>query len=220
MTGEIVEIHCGNPPVKYKVHKATLCAASSYFRAAFDGKFKEAGEGCIKLVDESPEILDIVLKSIYAERFDYEWRTADPFARNLLLLELYTVFDKYDLPALAAMVFDAVKESYELSNTGPSYRDITLVYQNTPESSSLRSYIVHRAAWTCLATKPRKFHPVYEKTMENIPDFAIDLSRAFFRAIGKYYDDPRTWPLQELGAPNNGANGSGTAPASTGGGAT
>lgn len=50
-----IYILIGPTHTKYGIHKALLCARSSFFRAALTGRFKEAREGTVTLEDEDPE---------------------------------------------------------------------------------------------------------------------------------------------------------------------
>ncbi|KLP07984.1 uncharacterized protein LW94_10712 [Fusarium fujikuroi] len=45
-------ISCGKD--RYPVHKAIICPRSHFFKAACDGKFKEAQTGTINLPDDDP----------------------------------------------------------------------------------------------------------------------------------------------------------------------
>ncbi len=63
----MVNISVGVDPKSkvFHVHKALLTAASLYLAAAFDGHFKESNTGVLVLLKEDPDILLIVLKSLY-----------------------------------------------------------------------------------------------------------------------------------------------------------
>ncbi|KAJ0116700.1 hypothetical protein J7T55_009850 [Diaporthe amygdali] len=57
--------------VKWATHRAILCNRNTWFRAAFDGGFKEASTGVVIVEDTTPEVLQIVLDSIYTGEFKF-----------------------------------------------------------------------------------------------------------------------------------------------------
>lgn len=54
----------------FHVHKPVLTKASSYFAAAFNGKFRESKTNRLVLSEEHPVIFTIILKSIYKGTLD------------------------------------------------------------------------------------------------------------------------------------------------------
>jgi hypothetical protein len=56
--GEIVTIFIGPEKKRYSIHKDIICYHSGYFRAAFNGSWKESDEG-VTLEDIKVEVFNI-----------------------------------------------------------------------------------------------------------------------------------------------------------------
>ncbi|KAK4692430.1 hypothetical protein P7C71_g4777, partial [Lecanoromycetidae sp. Uapishka_2] len=53
---DIVDIVVGPAKKVFKIHKEILCSASTYFRAALNGGFKEAEEQTVELPDDKVKV--------------------------------------------------------------------------------------------------------------------------------------------------------------------
>ncbi|PNP79249.1 hypothetical protein FNYG_07325 [Fusarium nygamai] len=60
-------ITCGED--QYRVHKAIVCPRSNFFKAACDGKFKEAQTGRIDLPDDDPAAVRMMIKYLYHDTY-------------------------------------------------------------------------------------------------------------------------------------------------------
>ncbi|KAH7200937.1 hypothetical protein BKA60DRAFT_500127 [Fusarium oxysporum] len=60
-------ISCGKD--QYRVHKAIICPRSHFFKAACDGKFKEAQTGTIDLPDEDPVAVRMMIEYLYHDTY-------------------------------------------------------------------------------------------------------------------------------------------------------
>jgi hypothetical protein len=67
MSFDIVTIRVGDPEIAtdISVYRELLSAASPYFRAAFDGRFKEARERLLTLNDVSEQTFRLFLTSLH-----------------------------------------------------------------------------------------------------------------------------------------------------------
>ncbi|EXL42130.1 hypothetical protein FOCG_15478 [Fusarium oxysporum f. sp. radicis-lycopersici 26381] len=60
-------ISCGKD--QYRVHKAIICPRSHFFKAACDGKFKEAQTGTIDLPDDDPVAVRMMIEYLYHDTY-------------------------------------------------------------------------------------------------------------------------------------------------------
>ncbi|KAF4946278.1 hypothetical protein FGADI_11304 [Fusarium gaditjirri] len=60
-------ISCGKD--QYRVHKAIICPRSHFFKAACDGKFKEAQTGTIDLPDDDPIAVRMMIEYLYHDAY-------------------------------------------------------------------------------------------------------------------------------------------------------
>lgn len=63
----VVTIEVGPEKKAFIIHKDLLCFYSDYFRAAFNGSFKEAIDGKLSLPNEKAELFDIVNYFVYTK---------------------------------------------------------------------------------------------------------------------------------------------------------
>ncbi|KAI6886562.1 hypothetical protein D0869_14401 [Hortaea werneckii] len=93
-TGEYADmtITCGSRI--WRVHKVVVCRVP-FFAKAVTGKFKEARDSRIDLVDDDPSVVELVLRWLYNDTFhneDYEQRD---ICEMLFLARSYKFGDKY-----------------------------------------------------------------------------------------------------------------------------
>ncbi|KAF5539801.1 amino acid transport gap1, partial [Fusarium phyllophilum] len=60
-------ITCGKD--QYRVHKAIICPRSNFFKAACDGKFKEAQTGKVNLPDDDPRAVCMMIEYLYHDAY-------------------------------------------------------------------------------------------------------------------------------------------------------
>ncbi|KAM0082317.1 hypothetical protein ACKRZS_005476 [Fusarium odoratissimum] len=60
-------ISCGKD--QYRVHKAIICPRSHFFKAAYDGEFKEAQTGTIYLPDDDPVVVRMMIEYLYHDTY-------------------------------------------------------------------------------------------------------------------------------------------------------
>lgn len=156
-------------------------------------------------MDEDPDILVIVLHTIYAEKLMYDDPVEELGAVNKAIddmIKVYIACDKYYLPAYKPPVLAALTRYLDVLQfklcTGLAYGYITLVYNNTTEGSALREFVTRRTARAFLGNPAGM---CVDKTcvamMGEIPDFAADMLKTLVRAAGMTYDNPLSWPLEE-----------------------
>lgn len=128
----------GSEKKSYLLHKGLLCFYSDYFRAAFNGSFKEATDGKIELMDVEPKVFDIFQIWLYSRRLQ---TSEDSFPSYTTLGQLWVFGDKHQIPLLQNEVMDGIfaKEA-ELKVFHTSL--VKLAYEQTPVGSPLRKAVI------------------------------------------------------------------------------
>ncbi|KAL2027397.1 hypothetical protein VTO58DRAFT_111488 [Aureobasidium pullulans] len=134
----IVTVVVGSKKKSYSLHKGLLCFYSDYFRAAFNGSFKEATDGKIELMDVEPEVFDIFQVWLYSRRLQ---APADSVLYFSTLGQLWVFGDKHQIPLLQNEVMDEIfaKEAkLKVFHT----KLVNLAYEHTPVGSPLRKAVI------------------------------------------------------------------------------
>src|SRR4051812_25080494 len=113
--GEVVTLIVGKSATKFIAHKKMLCAASPFFEAACKPEWQSA-DGCvITLPEADPEAVKMLLSWVYENdicvaihHFFCDMDRLD--SASGLLLKLYILGDKFQMPALQNDVIDALND--------------------------------------------------------------------------------------------------------------
>ncbi|KAI9681751.1 MAG: hypothetical protein M1829_000496 [Trizodia sp. TS-e1964] len=195
---ETVTILVGPERCKFLVHKDVLVRKSPYFKAAFDGAFKEADSGTLSLPEDDVETFRRFISYIYSglilsdNLYKYAYLHSTP---NILLefVRLYILADKFQMPRMKNEVIDAIREVHlESVNLEIHVEAFRLAYENTLRSSPLRKVL---AFLFCLALQS---HNDIEAYRDSWPlDFWVDTSKIMCMMLGL----SDGWEnLQEIGA--------------------
>ncbi|KAF2804175.1 uncharacterized protein BDZ99DRAFT_467547 [Mytilinidion resinicola] len=135
-----VTLIIGPDATPFDIHRELLCKRSEFFRGAFKGGFREAGERSMVLDDVSVFLMRQFMRWIYNGAFPFTATIED--GRNddvhaILdpdeLLDLYIFGDRYDLPTLRGDSLAMIQEAFheedddseeEFSDDGEEYSDV------------------------------------------------------------------------------------------------
>ena len=210
LAGGLVDIYVGASRKQYQVHKTLLCHRSAFFRAAFCGPFMEAASSTLSMVDDAPEVFDLVVRWIYKGTIDPLTRehlrssnnnnsssssssdnTRTTTAAPLIHLQLFVLADKLQMPDLQDCVLDAIRRGLRRANTYLAPGQIVYVLNNAPATSVLRRFTVDLAAFAVCRMRIRvdTFRPCFEESA----DFACELTTAVLAALTPFHPvrDPR-----------------------------
>ncbi|THW88337.1 hypothetical protein D6D15_06065 [Aureobasidium pullulans] len=138
--GSIVTVEVG-PERSFAIHKDLLCFYSDYFRAAFNGSFKEAAEGKISLPDCDAQIFYIFNGFLYTRELCSEAGKTGHELSSTTLSELWVFGDVHLVPALQNLAIDCligrIQTLGSLLNTKIPY-----IYRRTVAGSPLRRMAV------------------------------------------------------------------------------
>jgi hypothetical protein len=141
--GTFATIEVGPNKKLYIIHKDLLAFYSDYFRAAFNGSFKEATQSKISLHDESEDVFDIVNQFVYSRVI------ADGKGEKLswdILIRVWVFGDKHMIPSLQNAVMDVLVKKNKADHFLPTNK-ISNIWENTLYSSPLRNFILDRAVY-------------------------------------------------------------------------
>ena len=133
-------------PVKFTIHKPLLVESADFFRAAFEGGFKEAGEGKLSLPDDSSDVF---------QRFQLWLYSGSPMNPDEdlkeigwdIFIRLYVFAEKYDLVDLQNITIDFFMARQRILREIPTgMAPVNLIYENTSERSPLRRILVDKTA--------------------------------------------------------------------------
>jgi hypothetical protein len=182
------------------LHQGLLCFYSDFFRAAFEGSFKEASERKIELSDVLTNTFEAFQVWLYSQSLRNFEDSQDStklleFPSFQTLARLWVFGDMYQIPLLQNSAIDALMSKLR---EGKSF-DMTVVaiaYQHTMRASPLRKLAID----TCVF---RMSHPAGENSIfkdvnlcnwstEAFVDFARCMSDAWERKLPKLVMPERT----------------------------
>ncbi|KAG9558853.1 hypothetical protein KCU71_g3793, partial [Aureobasidium melanogenum] len=139
---ETVSILVGPNKEKYVLHKGLLCFYSDFFRAAFEGAFKEAHENKIELPDVFVDVFEAFQVWLYSRSLRDPKDPGDSSTRPQFLLHgtlayLWVFGDKYQIPLLQNDSVDAMLEKMDEEKLFATIV-VNVAYQSTMRGSALR----------------------------------------------------------------------------------
>jgi len=143
---ETVTVLVGASKQPFVLHKGLLCFYSDFFRAAFEGSFKEATERKIELPDVDIDTFEAFQVWLYSQSFrginDLADSSQAPKLPSFQILAHLWVFgDKYQIPVLQNGAIDAlIQKTLEEQIFGIEI--VNIAYENTMAGSPLRRYAI------------------------------------------------------------------------------
>ncbi|MCJ1379093.1 hypothetical protein MMC17_002193 [Xylographa soralifera] len=170
----IVTVIVGEEKRVFKIHKNLLCSASSYFKAALDGKFKEAEEQKIKLLEEKPDILESFQLWLCTKSIIDEGESVTTFDFDLLI-GIYVFAESRLVMALQNLAIDMIIRKAGKEKIVPRQSKI---YLDTMAGSHLRRLVVDMAARIGLLCNWQWYDSKGE--LFNSTDYLVDLVKALY----------------------------------------
>ena len=124
----------------FEIHRGILCNLSAYFRAAIDGKFKEAQDGRIILPVNDPEIFERFQLWAYRGTLLLQGQEIKNL-NSTILTELYIFAEARDVPTLQNAAVDALIQ-WEVSVKKIPTNALSRIYANTRVTSPIRRLVV------------------------------------------------------------------------------
>jgi hypothetical protein len=143
-----ITVYVGPEKAAFTIHRGPICEASAYFKALFDGTFKETSEKVVTLLEHTPETFDQFLGFAYAKNLDRTtFQALDEEARWMAYSKLYVLADYLDSQTLKATVvgilFARIGSARVLKKSACiTAQVIGYIYENTLRNCGLRKLIV------------------------------------------------------------------------------
>jgi hypothetical protein len=181
----------GTSKQPFIVHKGLLCFYSDFFRAAFEGSFKEATERKIELSDVEVETFEAFQVWLYSQSLHNIEDSQDSSQPSKLpswqiLTRLWVFGDKHQIPLLQNCTIDAMLQK-EIEENRFSVCVVALAYENTMHGSPLRKFVIDLCVF-------RMIHHLHENSVfrdsnmdswckEALVDFGRCMSDAWDRKL-------------------------------------
>ena len=210
----------GQSQKEFYVHPDLLCEASSFFKAAFGGNFKESLEKIMELPDDDEDIFSLFVDWLYHGRYemlaelvdddtseddqDDDEDVDDEGDRYLQVFKLFVLAEKYNVSKLKRLLIETLFVNGYECKRGPSNGSVGYLYEHTTPSSGIRKLVADWHAWRM---GPKYFERrSFRAFLKKQPDFSIDLNLTFAKNIEKgptynpfagdmpeEYKDKETW---------------------------
>lgn len=138
----MVDVTVGDgPDNNWHLHETLLCEASSFFKAAVQGAFREEREKKVHLPEEGNHIFALFVQWLYSG--DFATQDMD------VLLCTYTFGDRLYAPQFTKIVLSKVFTVAKWTTFTP--KQAVYVSRNTTESCALRRLVVDTIAYAILS---------------------------------------------------------------------
>lgn len=195
----MVKVIVGSEKVEFFIHKKYICDISEFFRAACEGKFKEARTAKICLPDWEPATFDDFMEKVYMEVNDFS-EYHYPMDENreeerqwwIRLIKLYSLSQYLQVIFVGNAVVDFIKETLYIKTVAPilSRSVISLAYSSTVDGCGLRRLLVAQAVWKCDSIEWGEV-AAWKRHFEYMPaEFFHDVSIGLWRRASKIDTDP------------------------------
>ncbi|KAI8934365.1 hypothetical protein NX059_009100 [Plenodomus lindquistii] len=184
----------GTVKAEFTVHEELLTYHSPFFRAALNGKFKEAEEKKVVLEDVITNVFEFFVHWLYHGRLpsvDDNESLFKMWSTNTTsnLLWIFVFCDRYDVPKLKTEAMNTLLARSQDPACGNCFHSRTAVgyaYDNLPKTSGLRRFLVDLF---CRHASPQVWtHPVCDNRIE----FFVDALQNF----SKHRNQPEEWSRQ------------------------
>lgn len=173
----------GEKTTNFYVHAHKLSEVSTFFKAALESGFKEAGERVITLPEDRVHIIDCFVQWVYHQKIamleDVDLKVIDERRTSTTLsCNLYIFAEKYDIPELKRY---AIINLFKLIGKyrPPAQFRVKKWYEQTSATSGLRRLVVDWYFWK--ATSEYLASEECHETLIQNPEFSADLVRCLGR---------------------------------------
>ena len=167
-----------------------LIAISRYFKDALTSGFREADSQTITWNDQSPALTERFQRWVYSNSVLANSETAEHVEWEVLL-DMYILADRFDIPGLQNTVIDAFIDKGEETETYPPQL-LHKIYEDTPPRCMLKRLMVDRASQERLRAWFYTKHDRVQYPREFLFDLIIletdgKIHKDFARARADYY---------------------------------
>ena len=191
----MVTLFVGESRHPFYVHRELLCDASSFFKAAFTGEFKEKTEQSMDLPEDDVSIFRVFVDFLYHQRYEMlpdedddayddenveeDYDACDEYDERdgyLQAFRLYVLAEKYFVLELKKLVIETLLAAKCKRSTNHSYRSVHEAYKHTSRDSGLRRLIADW--WASFDVIDSFTGPATLRFLRLHPEFSVDLNVA------------------------------------------
>ncbi|KAJ9603701.1 hypothetical protein H2200_011887 [Cladophialophora chaetospira] len=177
---EVVSVIVGKeePQVKHLVHESIL-RKCPFFGKCLDSGMKESQDKTIRLPEDSPAAIDVLIHWLYFEK------VVPKVGRTFDSIEAYNVADKYALPQLQNALMDKYRASWKCLLLLPS--SVSAIWDRTPEDCRLREAALDQLRWDIISS-PAVYKGDKNKRAVQLKDLLKDkqeLTEALFMKVAE-----------------------------------
>ncbi|KAH0009655.1 hypothetical protein KCU78_g10623, partial [Aureobasidium melanogenum] len=188
---DTVNLIVGKNKKAYTLHKDLLCFYSNYFRAAFNGSFKEAAERKLELPDVEKHVFEAVQLWLYTRKLQKPTEISRCYE---FLVGLWIFGDQHQVPLLQNQVMDEIFAIHKATKSISSHL-VGTIYAKTLAGSPLRKAFIEIIAWTVgIEPTPGTFltdgHSQYW-TSESFIDLVLAINQSRLSKTVKFPDLPK-----------------------------
>ena len=196
----MVTLFVGTTQKAFYVHVDLLCNASSFFKAAFTGDFKESSDKTVQLPEDDEDIVSLFIEWLYHQRYEMLPLSAEDDEesdddhddiddkkkendRFYQVFRLFVLAEKYDVPDLKWLLTKTLFADIKEVHRGPSNASIGYLYRHTTGSKGIHRLVADWHAW--------RMHPEelerqnFRAFLEEIPEFSADIVLSYGKNIKK-----------------------------------
>ena len=184
-----VTLVVGEKKTPFHLHMDILCEASSFFKAAFLGNFKESSEKTMQLTEDDEDTFELFVNWLYGQRYEMlpeVKRDGDEVGvkeRFLPAFRLYVLADKFEVFKLKSLIIEALFAGLAVAKWCPSEASVAYAYEHTTQCSGLRKILADFHGWKVRLGWYQL--PDGQAFLRQQPDFATDLAVIFTKRIEK-----------------------------------
>ena len=188
MSDCMVDIDIGDERKKFRLYRDLLCERSEFFKASFEGHYKEAETQELALPEDSVESFELLVGWLYGAPL-MKITSEDDWSAYLNLIILAK---KLCLEHLQNETMDHVLNFYRTCLPEVSADNIRSLYGNTSAGDPLRRLTISCAAWIAVSNKTTVFDRDVLDLLEGGGEIAVDFT-SWLAKLYTYPVDPRIY---------------------------
>lgn len=177
----MVDVYVGEERKKFKLHRDLLCERSEFFKAAFEGHFKEFEADELALPEDSVESFELLVGWLYGAPL-MSIPSEDAFPAYL---DLNILAGKLCLEHLQNETMDRILRYYRTSSPKVTPNTIRSVCENTAKGDPLRRLIMLYAGWTIVSSELRFLDSNDSSLIEGGGAVAVEFTRIVIECYAK-----------------------------------
>lgn len=198
----MVTLFVGASQKPFYIHVDLLCNASSFFKAAFTGDFKESSDKTMQLPEDDENLFSLFIDWLYHQRYemlpepdddedsdddnDDIYVGEDDSNRFHQVFRLFVLAEKYDVPNLKWLLTKTLFADMDICRDGPAGVSLSYLYGHTTRSAGIRRLVADWHAWRMDRVYFER--PKFRALLEELPEFSADINLSYGKNLEKGSD--------------------------------